>query len=356
MNHPLWTLRDDEVGAYYEERVLAWLGWDLESAPVNELASAYRQLSEQLNRSAGAAPSGEFAGKADLAVRALVYGWRSVFVARRLLRGGSGVLVELGSGLGPFGLVAGAAGRPVRLVDAASKILDEAPDFFAAFDVEAPTLVRGDMSKHLDEGGEAVLPYSALEWAGSSGARRDRLVRAFRSGRLLIVERGTKEGGAFVQGLRDGVQGRVGGPCPERSTCALVERPKDWCHFTWSVRPGPLTQRISDKAGRRWNALHVSWVRSGSPGPEGVVLWKRPEGKRKLVVGVCTSCGLERWVAERRDREATEALEELESGDRVRREGGETRGDGVRVRSHGEVRRVAAIGDVGVGTRAVDDL
>lgn len=356
MNHPLWTLRDDELGAYYEERVLAWLGWDVDSAPVNELATAYRQLSEQLNQSAGAAPSGTFAGKTDLAVRALVYGWRSVFVARRLLRGGSGELVEVGSGLGPFGLVAAAAGRPVRLVDASREILGEVRGFFRSFGLGEPTCVRGDIAKHLEGAGDTVLPYSALEWAGGSEARRDRLVRAIRTGRVLVVERGTKEGGAFVQSLRDGLQGRVGGPCPERACCSLAERPKDWCHFTWAVRPGPLTQRVSDKAGRRWNALHVSWLGSGQPGLDSVVLWKRPEGKRKLVVGVCSCRGAERWVAERRDREGVEALDSLEPGDSVRLEGGAVRGDGVRIQRRDEVRRCSAIGGVGVTARPVDDL
>ncbi len=356
MNHPLWTLRDDELGPYYEERVLAWLGWDAGSAPVNELASAYRVLSDRLNRSAGAAPSGTFAGRADLAVRALVYGWRSVFVARRLLRGGSGELVELGAGLGPFGLVAAAAGRSVRLVDSAAPILREAEGFFRSFGLEGPDVVRGDLSQHLDGNAEVVLPYSALEWAGTAEVRRNLLVRALRSGRVLVVERGTKEGGAFVQALRDGVGGAVSGPCPRRERCSLADRPKDWCHFTWALRPGPLTQRICDKAGRKWRALHVSWVRSGTPEADAVVLWRRPEGKRKLAVGVCSGGGLERWVAERRDGEAYGALGALEPGDRVALEGGEARGDGVRIRSAAEVRRASAVGDVGGADAPVDGL
>lgn len=361
--HPLWTLSDAEVGAYYEARVLDWFGWDAGSAPVNELASAYRQLSERLVTSAGGPPSGRHSGAAELAVRALVYGWRSVFVARRFLRGlRSGErVVELGSGIGPFGLVAAAAGAPVLLVDAAVEVLDAAPGYFEAFGLGAPDVRRSSLERATDEAGCWVLPYSALEWAGDDPRRRRTIADWFRTRRVLLVERGTKEGGHFVQALRDEVGG-VGGPCPARTRCALDGRPRDWCHFTWPTRPGPLTQRIADKAARKWNVVHLSWLASGPiAGPGHVrLLSVRPEGRHKRVAMVCAEAGIERWVAEKRDKAAFRALENLESGALLADLGdaGVRRGDGLRVQDAGAVVPVAVDGDrlEPTSSRPVDDL
>lgn len=362
--HPLWTLPDDAVGAYYEARVLDWFGWSASDAPVNELATAYRRLSERLVVSAGEAPSGAFAGRLDLAVRALVYGWRSVVVARRLLRSrpASERVVELGSGLGPFGLVAAARGSAVLLVDVAGAILAESAGYFEAFGLPKPATRRATLEQGAAEPGWRVLPYSALEWAGTDAGRRRKIAEWMRRGPVLLVERGTREGGHFVQALRDEVDTAVAGPCPRRDSCALADRPGDWCHFTWSARPGPLTQRMADKAGRKWTVVHLSWLASGREVPAGLVrvLGVRPEGRHKRVAEVCRESGIDRWVAEKRDREVFGELDRLEPGVALEEVAdGERRGDGLRLRNVASIRRMPIDGATGFGPTSsppVDDL
>lgn len=356
-SHPLLSLPEDRLGAYYEERVLALFGWDATTAPLGELASAYRGLSAALISSAGAGPSGGVSVRSGgvtedhvMAVRMLLYGFRTVLVARRLLRTfppEEERLVELGSGVGPFALVAAASKLSTTLVDADASVLERASGFFDAFGLKAPTTRREELLAACDLPGALAAPYSVLEWSGDDHRREAAFAKRTAGRQVYLVERGTKEGGHFVQRLRDAVPESVRAPCPPRPTCSFAERPRDWCHFTWGLEPGPLTRRIADKAQRRWQQMHVAFLVLGGPAVEGErVLSVQGEGRQKVVVTVCGVEGAERLVALRRNRALYDSMSGLEAAtllsSSARR--GEARGDGIRVEDSGDLVIIERLG------------
>lgn len=334
-SHPLLQLSDAELGPYYEDRVISALS--LERTTLDELAGAYRALSAVLNDGpSGPSASVSLAGveeRVRLGAWLLIYGFRTVMVARRLLRAfpleGAG-LTELGSGAGPFGLVAAASGSEVELVDLDGPTLAASGPFYDAFELPSPTTRRLDVTHALGRDAVVAAPYSAMEWPKETQAK---LRKRLKSGRAFVVERGTQPGGQFIQSLRDDCAANVSAPCPPREACAFADRPRDWCHFTWRLAPGPLTRRVADIAGRKWKELHVSFAVFGFGALDGDrVLSVRRQGKQKSVADLCTRDGVERLVALKRSA-AFDVVEALEPGSLVSvdRDRAPKKGDGLRV-------------------------
>lgn len=349
----------------YEAAVLQALDFDWASVPWTRWSRAYTRLSAALTEDReevlSTHPSGELGDDDTRAVAALVLGGRTFRVARALLEAypaPSGRFVELGAGCGPFGLAASLAGHPVSLWDLSGPSLEVARRLFASAGQAAPEISLGSASRLRsgDYAGVAVA-YSLNEMlaADSNGAERlDGWIRGWLDrlapgGRLYILEPGTWAQSRQLQAVRETWRDHVLAPCPQNiHPCPLLARARDWCHFTWTHRPGPVTERLAQLAGRDVRSLRFSWlVLAREPAPGRVesnqrLLELRYPDRHKLSATVCGPDGaVARLTALKRDGAAYEHLAALEPGCLIEVDLAlvEPKGDGLRVRSLEAVRR-----------------
>lgn len=339
----------------FETTLLAALGLDPLEVDLDRLASAYRWLSKELidetDQPSSTLRSGDDApfDERDLAaVFGLVYAARTFHTAHRLLGAyppGPGGFVELGAGWGPFALRA-ALQRPltVTLVDASGAALSRAARMFERCGLAAPRLVTEDVARHQprDRLGGIAVPFLLNELAvrDEPEALRRQLERWMSSlgprGRLYLVEPGTLRAARRLQQLRDQLPAgvHVHAPCTGAPACPLLERPSDWCHFTWRAAEGPLARAIADRAQRRWREQHVSFLvlaqEAAEPTQAYRVLDVRPHGRAKVVARTCGAQGLVPVTALRRHA-AHARLSALEPGALIRVAEAESKGDGLRV-------------------------
>lgn len=328
----------------FERAILQASGLDPLELDLDRLARAYRWLSERLNL--GAAEPSALAGSEvvpdqDVAtVFGLVYGARTFHVAHRLLARyppPSGAIAEVGAGWGPFGLVASLmTGRPATLVDVSRAALGRAGRLFEVAGAPGPTLVAGSATELKGTFGTIAAPYCVGEMAAPGEAVRGWMGHLAEEGRLYILEPGTRRTALPLQRLRDAppAGASVIAPCTGAPACPLLARPNDWCHFTWRGAHGPLARAVAEKAKRRWQEQHLSFLILGrSPARRRALrlLDIRPHGKSKLTARACGPEGVVTLTALRRSRAAYDALRELESGALIDVQGAEAKGDGLRL-------------------------
>jgi len=328
---------------------------EVEPNEVEALAAAYRHLSESLlNRAPDAASgrfspssSGAFERRHQDAVWGLIFGFRTFEVARRLmeeLEPPPGVAVEVGGGWGPYALQASLRGFEVRVVDVASEAQKMSRAVFGCLGLEPPRFEsRPAALGDADDATLVAMPYSLWEMRRVDEAEQTaEWLRAWQSrlapgGQVHIVEAGNRGAARGLQVVRDLLQpsGSILGPCRGAASCPRLAG-DDWCHFTWRARPGALTRRVADLAGRRWQERHASWLALGDGAGKGERLLEiRIQGKAKLIAEVCGPGGLTRMTALKRSKDVVGLLERLEPGSliRVHRDRLLEKGDGLRILS-----------------------
>ncbi|MFO0723763.1 MAG: small ribosomal subunit Rsm22 family protein [Myxococcota bacterium] len=344
-----------EALALYESAVLDVLGVSPSSAPVSRWARAYEALSKQLTEdrteALAEASSAELSGEDGLAVAALVFGARTLFIAGHLFRAQPpppGMLLDLGSGWGAAGL-AGSAFRegPVRLLDVDARVLERARALFSWFGLQAET----EVGRMRSSGAPAsIVSAYAVNEVALQGEDVARMTAAWldalpERGRLYLIEPGTHRGSQTLSMIRDGFASgaRILGPCTHAAPCPLRVGP-NWCHFSLPLPLGPIAAGIAHAAHRQHHVVRFSWLAlERSPPVAGsdasrVLSVRRLKGKRRIEV--CGVNGADAWILLERG-----ALPGIESGDRWRLVvGGSRRGDGLRVEPQA-LERETSLGD-----------
>jgi hypothetical protein len=113
---------------------------------------------------------------------------------------------------------------------------------------------------------------------------------------------------------------------------------RDWCHLTWPAELGPHARRIADRAHRRFQEVHFSWLvlekaaPQSAPAAIGRALSVRALDKHKLRADVCSAGEILPLVALRRGP-AGRTLEGTPPGAIVEVERAELtpKGDGLRL-------------------------
>lgn len=321
----------------------------LDEGDVDGLARAYRALSEALVAREGGA-SGRLqvddrgVGERErLGVWGLIYGARSFEIARGLGLDWGARVAELGAGWGPFGLAAGLSGAQVQLVDLAGPNLRLGEGLCRRLDIPCQTH-RQDALRWQGEVDTLVLAYSMNELFGRS-QQLDRAARQLArwlemAGQVVIVDPGDARSAGFLMALRDRLQAQgfsVQAPCLAAGPCPLGGQDKQWCHFTWRLPLGPLGRRVADRAGRKWQGVHFSWITVSkaplAPAPQlGRLLERRPLGRPKLQLRLCTEDGLIQLTVQRKRKPAFAHAEALRPGQLLRWSTDmELRGDGYRL-------------------------
>lgn len=335
----------------FEEAVLEALELDPLKVSQDRLARAYVWLSDRLNRGtmepSALAESDVVEADDVAAVFGLVYGARSFHVAHRLLAHyppPPGPIVEVGAGWGPFALVASLmTRRRATLVDVSEAALRRASRLFAAAGAPAPELVTGSATELFGSFGTIAAPFSLGEMESPEKQVARWSAQLTHQGHLYILEPGTRRSALPLQAIRDAPprNAHVIAPCTGAPTCPMLERPNDWCHFTWRGAQGPLARAVAEKARRRWQEQHVSFLilgRAGAPTEALRLLDLRPHGRAKLTARACGPEGLVTLTALRRHRNAYDVLQKLEPGALISVEGAESKGDGLRIGSTSSVR------------------
>lgn len=356
-------LRD---AADYEAAVLEALGLSEATIPWARWSRAYEAISTALTEDRAevlaSGASGNLGDADTRAVAALVFGARSYTIARSVLAAyppPAGRVAELGAGCGPLGLAAAGLGHRVELHDVSATSLALAPGLYKAAGLPAPACSVGDAAALGGADFVAIgLAFSLNEMLAAGGLDLSRasawitrwLAALAPGGRLYILEPGTKAQSRLLQTLRDEWRAHVLAPCPQvDQPCPLLEQSRDWCHFTWPHRPGPVTRRLAQLTGRDAGSLRFSWlvlskepVQSGRDTP-GRLLELRYPDRHKVSAMVCRPDGdVVRLTALRRDPAAYGALTELQPGAVLELELREleSKGDGLRVRGAAGIRPV----------------
>jgi ribosomal protein RSM22 (predicted rRNA methylase) len=242
----------------------------------------------------------------------------------------------------------------VRLVDASRSVLERASCLFTAAGLDTPsTEVENFARFEATHAGAIAVPFALNELPGRDDPRVlrrhvERWVSMLSdTGRLYLLEPGTPRASRRLQLLRDQLPNgiHIHAPCTGARTCPLLSRPNDWCHFTWSVEPGPLARAVADRAQRRWQEQHLSFLILGRTQREtrGLrVLDVRPHGRSKVVARTCGPDGLSALTALRRDP-AYSAVSDLGPGSVVRVRAGGAKGDGLRVVGPEDVEQLASL-------------
>jgi SAM-dependent methyltransferase len=166
------------------------------------------------------------------------------------------------------------------------------------------------------------------------------LLRALR-GTVVIVEPALRETGRALLSLRDVLlqEGWFAlAPCFMQAPCPALVSPKDWCTAEARWTPPPFFRQLADATGLRADEiLSFSPLVLGRAAPdaqEGVwrVVGVAPPEKGKKRVWICGAEGRLPLVRLDRDRRPHNgAFDHLRRGDRVRLQGTERRGDGLRL-------------------------
>jgi hypothetical protein len=343
--------------------------------PLDRWSAAYARLSELLTcsdeRRRFEAPSAvafedEDRGTIEAveAVSGLIYAARSYQIALHLLGAypTEGLVVDVGAGWGPFALAAAMRGATdTCLIDTSAERLHRALKLFDAAGAPRPQTIVADVERSAPPPCGTLL--AAFAWGELSGSEEhppDRDVRRVMDwmgqlqpgGRVILVEPGTRPASRRLQVLRDALVGRarIVAPCCGATRCPLLLDRRDWCHFTRRWPIGRLGRSIADRAQRRWQEVHFSWLviakgeAGASAADEGLkrVLERRSLGRGKVGVRLCGADDAGWVTALERDRPTRALLDALEVGDLVRK-GDPTAlrelGDGVRLlRPEGLVR------------------
>ncbi|MBI4818015.1 MAG: hypothetical protein HY791_17265 [Deltaproteobacteria bacterium] len=315
----------------FEHALLTALGVEESDVPFAAWASAYERLSNEYVETHGSS----FAPDPDeMAVRGLAYGSRTLHLALRLLAAyppPDGPLVELGSGLGPFGFAARTLGRTgsITLVDRSRTLLEVARRLGESRPGWMVTTEESDATAFLrrqltGETACVALPYSLLELARTTRPldvvlETARLLRP--GGRIYVLEPGDRSSGRSLSTLRAELLEhparllRVTAPCTHSAPCPRLTHHGDWCHLTWPLHLGPIGRRVADLARRRHSEVHFSFlildrlaesaaVSSESPDPSRTqrLLESRRSGPGKRVLRTCGTEGERVLVGLTRDR------------------------------------------------------
>ncbi|MBI2375756.1 MAG: hypothetical protein HYV07_17300 [Deltaproteobacteria bacterium] len=343
----------------FEHAVLRAIGRDETTVPFLRWAQVHRALSDEYlaKHRAGFSPDDD-----EIGVRGVVYSARTLGVTLGLLASfpivANGPLIELGSGLGPFAFGAAAAGflGGIHLVDLSPRlvvlgcaVLESVGARALGHSGDARALVTPP--PWLPERAAAIaLPYSLLELG--QGPNAAVLLAAYSSwlaegGRIYVIEAGDLASGRELSTIREQIEKsntlRIVGPCTHHAPCPRLEKPSDWCHFTWPMTLGPVGRRVADLARRRHSEAHFSFLvleRSAETGQRAHardlrVLESRRSGPGKQILRVCAATGERTLVALLKHKELAEKLAAIQSGARIRLDESqvEPRGDGERLTS-----------------------
>ena len=236
-------------------------------------------------------------------------------------------ILDVGSGPGPAALAAlDLLGGEATCFDAAEEALAEA----RALGVVRTTRVLPD------EDFDLTLVANVLSEVPDPLA----LVRRLR-GIVAVVEPALRETGRALLSLRDLLL-REGwfalAPCFTQGPCPALVSAKDWCTAEARWDPPPFFRQLADATGLRADEV-LSFVplvlgRHAPDAPHDVwrVVGVAPPEKGKQRVWICGAEGRVPLVRLDRDRRPdNEKFEGLRRGDRVRLQGTERHGDGLRL-------------------------
>ncbi|MEE2902524.1 MAG: small ribosomal subunit Rsm22 family protein [Myxococcota bacterium] len=344
----------------------------LEIEPSEELldswAISYEKLQSRLTRNRkeslqkNSSAAGE-QGAGDI-VRGIVHAGRTFRIAQRILSiypPAAGRMLEVGAGIGPFAFAAHSMfGEPVTILEKNRRMLRNALNLFEAAEMDVPKSIHGDATQPITyrQYSAVFAPFvlneilTRVESEDVVGAGRKQvkswLTACRRGGRLYILEPGTKEAAQNLQRLRETLKDefQIIGPCTHDSECPMLNGEKDWCHVTWRIESGNWAQKIAERAKRRFQDLHFSWLilenrRPQQREPDSLrVMDVRRNDKNKLRVVTCGTSGLETLVVQKKNRATYEAFDDYQSGDelRVTLSQLERKGDGFRVTSEEQIK------------------
>ena len=295
-------------------------------------------------------------------VRGIVHAGRTFRIAQRILKAyppSSGRMLEIGAGIGPFAFAAhNMLGEPVTILEKNRRMLRNAVALFEAAGMEVPKTIHADATQPITYRQYAavfapfvlneVLTKAEEDPLGVGRRQIKSWLTACRSGgRLYILEPGTKEASRNLQVLRDLLKDEfhIVGPCTHDNSCPMLNNDKDWCHFTWRLESGPWAQMIAERAKRRFQELHFSWILIENRRPQVKTANRlrivdiRRNDKNKLRVVTCGEANLNHLVAQKRNKAAYRELDSFQPADElvIPLSSVERKGDGYRVQEPDQI-------------------
>ena len=357
----------------FEKFVFKALGIEPSEEQLDSWAISYEKLQSRLTHNRkeslqkNSSASGE-QGAGDI-VRGIVHAGRTFRVAQRILSiypPPAGRMLEVGAGIGPFAFAAhNMLGEPVTILEKNRRMLRNALNLFEAAEMDVPKSIHGDATQPITyrQYSAVFAPFvlneilTRVENDDVVGVGRKQikswLTACRRGGRLYILEPGTKEAARNLQSLRETLKDefQVIGPCTHDSECPMLDGDKDWCHATWRIESGDWAQKIAQRAKRRFQDVHFSWLILENTRPQEKepdrfrVMDVRRNDKNKLRVVTCGSGGLETLVVQKKNRATYKAFDKYQSGDelQVALDELERKGDGFRVNSEEQIKRRLAV-------------
>jgi SAM-dependent methyltransferase len=311
---------------------------ELAAAEIRTAARAVLELHEGLVGDRALARPGTYAGRHLGAY--LLWWWPQTYVKVQatlamVLLPRRPLILDIGSGPGPAAIAAiDAVGGEATCFDVSDAALAEA----RALGIERTTRVlpRGSFDLTLAANVLSELPDPIA------------LVRSLH-GIVAIVEPALRETGRALLSVRDALL-REGwsalAPCFTQAPCPALASAKDWCTAEVRWNPPPFFHQLAEATGLRADeVLSFAPLVLGRAAPEPTGdLWRvvglAPGEKGKKRVWICGAQGRFPLVRLDRDRRPENApLDQLRRGDRVRLQGTERRGDGIRIHPDSRIER-----------------
>jgi ribosomal protein RSM22 (predicted rRNA methylase) len=182
---------------------------------------------------------------------------------------------------------------------------------------------QGDAGTKLAGAPEAdlvVASYMINELADAPRAALADLMWARTHDTLLVVEPGTPAGTQRILELRRRLIGQgahVIAPCPHDAECPLAA--PDWCHFTQRLPRSRVHKQLkaAELPYEDEKFIYVALSRSPITRRPARVLAQPELSKIAITAKLCTSHGIERVIAPRRDKTAYARFRKLNWGDAV---------------------------------------
>jgi ribosomal protein RSM22 (predicted rRNA methylase) len=189
--------------------------------------------------------------------------------------------------------------------------------------LSAVSYEQGDAGTKLASAPEAdlvVASYLINEMTDAPRAALADLMWARTCDTLLVVEPGTPAGTQRILELRRRLiaQGaHVIAPCPHDAECPLAA--PDWCHFTQRLPRSRAHKQLkaAELPYEDEKFIYVALSRTPSPLRPARVLAQPELSKIAIAAKLCTSHGIERVIAPRRDKTAYARFRKLNWGDAV---------------------------------------
>lgn len=361
------------VEHWYPKLVQTWRalerspgGDELTDAELEHIAQHVREISGGLTRQRELIGQG-YMSQASLLGAYMLFYWPGSYaqMAQALghLPDAPGRVLELGAGPGPASAAALDAGALALVAwDHAAPALERLRELMQGFDAPVKTQVV-DLQGRLPAipKVETIIAnhvinelWGDLEDKAQAVQRRAsllmRLVEESGARALVLVEPALKETSRALLELRGLLLARgfaVQAPCLHQGACPALERDRDWCHGEVFWQQPALVERLGELAGLNKRTLPTSYLVLTTPG-QGQAPVHAPQEFRVVSEALHTKgrlsymgCGVAGRMGltlqERHEGRANAQFAQLARYDVVRIEGGELKGDGLRVGADDEV-------------------